>query len=140
MTERFAVHHGGTEPRRKLVLEDLTQEIIGAAIEVHRVLGPGLLESAYEECLCHELNLCGMAFQRQVALAVEYKSVKLDCGYKLDLLVEDAVVLELKCVEKLTPIHEAQLLTYLKLSSKRVGLLFNFNTAILARGLVRKVL
>jgi GxxExxY protein len=103
MTERFAVHHGGTEPRRKLVLEDLTQEIIGAAIEVHRVLGPGLLESAYEECLCHELNLCGMAFQRQVALAVEYKSVKLDCGYKLDLLVEDAVVLELKCVEKLTP-------------------------------------
>jgi GxxExxY protein len=136
----FGIHHGGTEPRRKLILEDLTQEIIGAAIEVHRVLGPGLLESAYEECLCHEFNIRRISFQRQVALPVEYKSVKLDCGYKLDLLVEDAGVLELKCVENLTPIHEAQLLTYLKLSSKRVGLLFNFNTAILTRGLVRKVL
>jgi GxxExxY protein len=140
MTGTFGVHHGGTEARRKLVLEDLTQEIIGAAIEVHRVLGPGLLESAYEECLCHELNIRGISLQRQVPLPVEYKSVKLDCGYKLDILVEDAVILELKCVDRISPVHEAQLLTYLKLSGKRVGFILNFNSAVLTKGLVRKVL
>jgi GxxExxY protein len=140
MTGTFGVHHGGTEARRKLVLEDLTQEIIGAAIEVHRVLGPGLLESAYEECLCHELNIRGISFHRQVPLPVEYKSVKLDCGYKLDILVEGGVILELKCVDRISPVHEAQLLTYLKLSGKRVGFILNFNSAVLTKGLVRKVL
>jgi GxxExxY protein len=93
------IHHGDTEARSKLLHEELTEKIIGAAIEVHRVLGPGLLESAYEECLCREFNLRGLAFERQVQLPVEYKGVKLDCGYRLDLIVQDAVVLELKCVE-----------------------------------------
>jgi GxxExxY protein len=134
------IHHGGTEPRRKLVLEDLTEQIIGAAIEVHRVPEPGLLESAYEECLSHELNIRGISFQRQVPLPVDYKSVKLDCGYKLDIVVESAVILELKCVDRISPVHEAQLLTYLKLSGKKVGFILNFNSEILTKGLVRKVL
>jgi GxxExxY protein len=128
------IHHGGTETRSKLLYESLTEQIIGAAIEVHRALGPGLLESAYEECLCHEFNLRGLKFQRQVALPVEYKDVKLDCGYRLDLVIEDSVVLELKCVEHTLPVHEAQLLTYLKLTGKRVGLIINFNVAVLVRG------
>jgi GxxExxY protein len=135
------IHHGDTEARSKLLHEDLTEKVIGAAIEVHRALGPGLLESAYEECLCRELNLRGLAFQRQVPLPVEYKGVKLDCGYRLDLVVQDAVILELKCVEHLLPVHDAQLLTYLKLTGKRVGLIINFNVATLVRGgIVRKVL
>ena len=140
MNAENIIHHGGTEARRKLVLEDLTEQIIGAAIEVHKELGPGLLESVYEECLCHELHLRGISFNRQVPLPVEYKGVKLDCGYKLDIIVEDAVILELKCVEKILPIHEAQLLTYLKITGKKVGFIFNFNVAVLSRGLVRKVL
>ena len=115
--------------------------MIGAAIEVHRELRPGLLESAYEECLCHEFNLRGLKFARQVAVPVTYKSINLDCGYRLDLLVEDAVILELKCIEHVLPVHEAQLLTYLKLARKRVGLIFNFFTPALAKGgIVRKVL
>jgi len=135
------IHHGDTETRSKLLQEDLTEKIIGAAIEVHRALGPGMLESAYEECLCRELSLRGIAFQRQVPLPVEYKGVKLDCGYRLDLVIEDAVVLELKCVEHVLPVHEAQLLTYLKLTGKRIGLIINFNVATLVRGgIVRKVL
>jgi GxxExxY protein len=134
------LHHGATEARRKLVLEDLTQEIIGAAIEVHKQLGPGLLESAYEEYLCHEFSLRGIAFKRQVALPVEYKGLKLDCGYKLDLVVEDAVILELKAIEAILPVHEAQLLTYLKITGKRVGFIINFNVSILTRGIKRKVL
>jgi GxxExxY protein len=117
-----------------------TSAIIAAAIEVHRLLGPGLLESAYEECLCHELHLRGLLFQRQVDLPVSFKGLKLDCGYKADLVVDDAVIVELKCVEKTHPVHEAQLLTYLKLSGKRVGLLINFNVPLLARGIVRRVL
>jgi GxxExxY protein len=133
-------HHGGTEPRRKLIHEELTQQIIGAAIEVHRVLGPGLLESAYEECLCRELSLRGLEFARQVELPIEYKGVKLDCGYRIDLLVEDAVVLELKCVDRVLPIHEAQLITYLRLKKISVGLLINFHCEVLTRGIVRKVL
>jgi GxxExxY protein len=134
-------HHGDTETRSKLLHEELNECVIGAAIEVHRALGPGLLESAYEECLCHEFHLRGLGFQRQVPLPVEYKGVKLDCGYRIDLLVEDAVVLEIKCVEHVLPVHEAQLLTYLKMIGKRVGLILNFNVAVLARGgLVRKVL
>jgi GxxExxY protein len=98
------------------------------------------LESAYEECLCHELHLRGLAFQRQVDLPVSYKGLRLDCGYKMDLVVDLQVVLELKCVEKILPIHEAQLLTYLKLSGKRVGLLINFNVPLLTQGIVRRVL
>jgi GxxExxY protein len=105
------IRHGDTEARSKLLHEDLTEKVIGAAIEVHRTLGPGLLESAYEECLCRELDLRGLAFQRQVPLPVEYKGVKLDCGYRLDLVVQDLVVLELKCVDHIRPVHEAQLLT-----------------------------
>jgi GxxExxY protein len=117
-----------------------TAPIIGAAIEVHRHLGPGLLESAYEECLCHELHLRGMAFERQVDLPVPYKGLHLGCGYKIDLIVEQEVVLELKAIEAILPVHEAQLLTYLKLSGKRVGLLINFNTPVLTRGIKRIVL
>src|SRR5438045_2840176 len=103
----------------------ITDKIIGAAIEVHRLLGPGLLESAYEECLCHELGLVGLHFQRQVHLPVVYKGLRLDCSYKMDLVVEDCVVVELKTVEGLLPIHSAQLLTYLKCSGQQVGLLIN---------------
>jgi len=117
-----------------------TASIIGAAIEVHRALGPGSLESAYEECLCHELHLRGLTFERQVELPVSYKGVLLACGYKIDLIVEREVVLELKAVEAVLPVHEAQLLTYLKLSGKTVGLLINFNTPVLTRGIRRFVL
>ncbi|HSH16680.1 MAG TPA: GxxExxY protein [Verrucomicrobiae bacterium] len=124
----------------KLIAEEITDKIIGAAIEVHRVLGPGMLESAYEECLCHELELRGLAFQRQVQLPVRYKEVLLNCGYRLDLVVAEAVVVELKAVERLEPVHEAQLLTYLRLSQLRVGLLINFNVALLKQGIVRRVL
>jgi GxxExxY protein len=117
-----------------------TSSIIATAIEVHRWLGPGLLESAYEECLCHELHLRGLSFERQVDLPLSFKGPRLDCGYKMDLVVEDAVVLELKCVEKIIPVHEAQLLTYLKLSGKHVGLLINFNVPLLTQGIVRRVI
>jgi GxxExxY protein len=135
------MNHGGTEARRKLVLEDLTEQIIGAAIEVHKVLGPGLLESAYEECLCHELKLRGISFRRQVDVPVIYKGVALDCGYRLDLLVEEAVIIELKCTDRILPVHEAQLLTYMKLLNKPVGFVFNFHRETFARGgFVRRVL
>ena len=135
------LYHGDTETRSKLLREDLTESVIGAAIEVHRGLGPGLLESAYEECLCHELRLRNIAFQRQVPLPVEYKGIKLDCGYRLDLLVENVLILEIKCLEHVLPVHEAQLLTYLKMTGKRVGLILNFNTSVLTRGgIIRKVL
>jgi len=134
------IHHGGTETRRKLVLEDLTEQVIGAAIEVHKVLGPGLMESAYEECLCHELHLRGISFERQVSLPVEYKGIKLDCGYRIDVVIENAVVLELKCVERVLPVHQAQLLTYLKIAHKPVGFIINFNVPVLARGIYRRVL
>jgi GxxExxY protein len=135
------LHHGDTETRSKLLHEDLTERVIGAAIEVHRALGPGLLESAYEECLCHELHLRGSRFARQVPLPVEYKGVNLDCGYRLDLVVEDVFILEIKCLEHVLPVHEAQLLTYMKMTGKRVGLILNFNVPVLTRGgIIRKVL
>jgi GxxExxY protein len=117
----------------------LTEQIIGSAIAVHKELGPGLLELAYEQCLCHELSLRGIAFRRQVDLPVTYKGVKLDCGYKMDVVVEDSVVVELKTVEKLLPVHGAQLLTYLKLYRRPVGLLINFNVPVLKDGLKRIV-
>ena len=117
-----------------------TSPIIGAAIEVHRSLGPGLLESAYEECLCHELRLCGLEFRRQIDLPVIYKGLSLNCGYRIDLIVQDEVILELKSIEKLLPVHQAQLLTYMRLAGKRVGLLINFNVPLLTQGIVRRVL
>jgi GxxExxY protein len=118
----------------------LTKEIIGAAIEVHRHLGPGLLESAYEICLCHELAQRGVAFRRQVEIPVLYKGVSLDCGYKLDILVDERVILELKAVEAILPVHEAQLLTYLRLSQRRVGFILNFHVPQMRKGILRKVL
>jgi GxxExxY protein len=125
----------------KLIHAELTDQIIGAAIEVHQHLGPGLLESAYEQCLCHELHLRGIEFKRQVPLPVEFKGIALDCGYRLDIVVEDKVILELKCVDRVIAIHEAQLLTYLKLAGKKVGLILNFHAATLAPGgISRKVL
>ena len=118
---------------------ELTHEIIGAAIEVHKNLGPGLLESTYEECLCHELSQRGIPFERQKPIPVIYKGVKLDCGYRLDLLVADRVILELKSVETLAPIHDSIMITYLKLSEHRIGLLMNFNVQILKEGIRRLV-
>jgi len=119
---------------------ELTGRIIGAAISVHRELGPGLLESAYEDCLAFEMHAIGMRFVRQMDLPVVYRTHRLDCGYRLDFVVEDAVILELKSVEKLAPIHEAQLMTYLRLSRKTVGLLINFNVPVLKDGVVRRAL
>lgn len=117
----------------------LSNQVIGAAIEVHRHLGPGLLESAYEECLCHELSLRKVPHARQVPLPVEYKGIKLECGYRLDVLVDSLVILELKAVEQLDPIHEAQLLTYLRLSKLWLGLLINFNVPVVKNGIKRLV-
>jgi GxxExxY protein len=121
-------------------VNELTRRIIGCAIEVHKALGPGLLESAYDECLCHELALSGIRFERQVSVPVTYKGVKLNCGYQLDILVEDTVIVELKIAEQLLPIHQAQLLTYMKLCGKPVGLLINFNVPVLVEGIKRMVL
>ena len=120
-------------------MNGLTEKIIGAAIEVHKTLGPGLLESAYEGCLAHELSLANISFERQVPLPVAYKSLQLECGYRLDFLVEKTVVLELKAVECLQPIHEAQLLTYLKLGGWPIGLILNFNVPVLKKGVKRMV-
>lgn len=116
----------------------LTSEIIAAAIEVHRQLGPGLLESAYEACLVYELRKRGLKALSQVGLPVIYDEVKLDVGYRIDILVEDSVIIELKAVEKVIPLHEAQLLSYLKLSGKKVGLLMNFNVTRLKDGITRR--
>ena len=120
--------------------QELTKEIIGAAIEVHRELGPGLLESAYEACICYELKLRGIDVACQVPLPVKYKNVRLDCGYRIDACVRDRVILEMKSVDELTDLHRAQLLTYLRLSGKKVGLLLNFNVPVLKDGIVRMVL
>ena len=121
-------------------LNQITESIIGAAIEVHKALGPGLLESAYEECLCNELSLRDLKFTRQNPVPVKYKNTRLDCGYRLDLLIENSIVLEIKSIEKLLPVHEAQLLTYLRLGQWKVGLLINFNVLRLKDGIQRKVL
>lgn len=120
--------------------KQLTHEIIGAAIEVHKVLGPGLLESAYAECLARELALRGIPFEREKPLPVVYKDVKLECGYRVDLLVDGRVIVELKAVEALAPIHEAIVLTYLRLSGCKIGLLINFHTQVLKDGIKRLVL
>ena len=120
--------------------DPLTEQIIGAAIEVHRILGPGLLESVYEMCLCHELSLRGIEFRKQVELAVVSKGVKLESSFFMDIVVANQVVVELKTVEKIHPIHQAQLLTYMKLSNKRLGLLLNFNVPLLKDGIKRLIL
>ena len=120
-------------------INTITAEIIGSAIEVHKALGPGLLESAYEECLCYELKERNLSFIRQYDLPVRYKNVNLDCGYKLDLLVEDRVVVELKAVEKLSSVHDAQIMSYLKSGKWKVGLLINFNVSVLKHGIRRKI-
>ncbi len=118
----------------------LTREIIAAAIEVHKSLGPGLLESVYQACLCHELELRKIPFRQQIEMPITYKDVKLDCGYRIDLIISDKVVVELKSVQDILPVHEAQLLTYLHLTGLRIGLLVNFNVAVLKNGIRRRVL
>jgi GxxExxY protein len=120
-------------------INQLSSKIIGAAIEVHKVLGPGLLESTYEKCLCHELKLRGLSFDNQKPLPLVFKGEKLDCGYRLDVVVENAIILELKSCEKIEPIHKAQLLTYLKLSGLQLGLLLNFNVPVMRDGIARMV-
>ena len=120
--------------------DDLSNKVLGRAIEVHRELGPGLLESAYEQCLAYELNQARIPFRLQVGLPVEYKQTKLDCGYRIDLLVEDKLIVELKTVDQLLKIHEAQVLTYMKLAKMKVGLLINFNVPMLRKGIKRLVL
>jgi len=130
------INQGAATERQE---NEISGKIIGAAIEVHRKLGPGLLESAYEECLCCEMALRGIKFERQVPLPLNYKGVDLDCGYRLDLLVEDKVIVELKSVETLEPIHEAQMLTYLKFRNAWLGLIINFNVIMLKDGVRRLV-
>jgi GxxExxY protein len=135
-------YHGDTEARSGsgLLSEALTDAIIGAAIEIHRQLGPGLLESVYEDCMCQELRLRDIPFRAQVELPVVYKGRTTGGIYRIDLIVADEVVVELKAVERLLSVHEAQLLTYLKLTGKRLGLMINFNVPVLHRGIMRRVL
>ena len=120
--------------------DDLSHRVIGRAIEVHRELGPGLLESTYEQCLAHELRLSGITFQLQHPQPVEYKGICLDCGYRIDMLIEEELIIELKAVEEIKGIHEAQLLTYMKLAGIKTGLLINFNVTKLKGGIKRYVL
>jgi len=131
-------HRGDTEARSSAGL--LTETVIGAAIEVHRHLGPGLLESVYEECMCEELRLRNVPFKCQIELLVVYKGRETGGKYRIDLVVAEEVVVELKAVERLLSVHEAQLLTYLRLTGKHVGLLINFNVSVLHRGIMRRVL
>ena len=121
-------------------INDITGEIIGAAIEVHKILGPGLLESAYEECLSHELIQRGLKIERQKPVPVVYKEIKLEYGYRIDILVEDQVIIELKAQDIILPVHEAQILTYLRFSNKKIGLLINFNVTVLKDGIRRFIL
>lgn len=123
-----------------LIEGELTERVIGAAIEVHRELGPGLLESAYELCLCEELRQLGLTYRRQVELPLRYKNVSLDVGYRLDIVVEERILVEVKANDGLLPVHEAQLLTYLRLSKLKVGHLFNFNSPVLRNSMKRRVL
>jgi GxxExxY protein len=133
------MHHEGTKDTKnaKEKANELSHEVLGAALEVHRLLGPGLLESTYENCLSHELTLRRVRHARQVALPVIYKSTRLECGYRMDFVVDDILVVELKAVEALLPIHQAQVLTYLKLSGLWLGLLLNFNARRLKEGICR---
>jgi GxxExxY protein len=128
------MHHRDTEST------EITGSIIGAAIDVHRLLGPGLLESSYEECFCRELELRGLPFRRQVPLPIVYKNVQLECGYRVDVVVDSTVVVEVKSVADIDPIHEAQMLTYMKLGGWKLGLLINFNVTMLKTGIRRRIL
>jgi GxxExxY protein len=121
-------------------LNEITQKVIGCAIEVHRYLGPGLLESAYEECLAYELEKTGLNIKRQQPTPVVYKEIKLEYGYRIDILVENLVVVELKVVDEINPVHEAQILTYMKFSNKSIGLLINFNVTLLKNGIKRFII
>jgi len=129
------VHKG-----HEIEFDQLSNRVIGCALEVHRTLGPGLLESTYEQCLAHELSRSNIPFKLQWPLPVKYKGIKLDCGYRVDLFVDDELIVELKSVDKIMGIHRAQLLTYMKLSAVRIGLLINFNVEILKAGIKRFVL
>ena len=120
--------------------DPISRQVIGLAIEVHRTLGPGLLESAYEQCLCHELTQNAISFNRQVPVPVSYKGLRLDCSYRLDIVVQNSLIVEIKAVDRLLPVHNAQLLTYLKLTGIGVGLLLNFHTVVLRDGMRRVVL
>jgi len=130
----------GESETRRTSFADCSGVVIGACIEVHRHLGPGLLESAYEECVAYELSLRGLRFERQCSVPLDYKGMELDCGYRIDLVVEDAIILEIKCVDRLLPVHEAQLLTYMRLRRIRTGLLINFREAVIKNGLRRLTL
>lgn len=121
-------------------MDKLTEKVIGIAIAMHRTLGPGLLESAYEQCLAYDLSKAGIQFKRQVELPVRYKEVNIDCGYRVDFFIEDMLIVELKAVVAITPVHQAQILTYLRLSGCKVGLLINFNVKVLKDGIRRLVL
>jgi len=131
-------HQTGEGPARDV--EAMARTLVDAGLKVHRALGPGLLESAYEHCLAHELHQRGLAVQRQVVLPIAYDGVTIDAGYRLDLLIENAIIVEVKSVDRLTPVHEAQMLTYLKLSARRIGFLMNFNVPLFKDGLRRFVL
>ncbi len=137
-TQRTQRRH--REDRMNPHLNQLSHEIIGAAIEVHRTLGPGLLESSYHECLCRELFVRGMPFEKERPLPLEYKGIHLECGYRIDILVAGLVVVEVKSVEALAPIHDAQLLTYLRIGGYQLGLLLNFNVVVLKDGIHRRIM
>ena len=139
MTKNLTTEHTEITEMQKDI-NQLTEVVIGCAIEVHRSLGPGLLESAYEICLCRELSLQDLLFECQKPLPLSYKGVNLDCGYRADLIVDGRVLVEVKSVDDLAPIHDAQLLSYLKLSGLKVGLLINFNVRVLTHGIRRKVI
>lgn len=127
------------QTQKRIENDTLTEQIIGAAIQVHRELGPGLLESAYEACLCHELSLTGLKIERQKAIPIFYKGIKLDAGYRLDMVVEDQVIVEIKAISELLPVHDAQLLSYLKQVGGGRGLLINFNVKLLKHGIRRLI-
>ncbi len=134
------VNHEGHKEHEGREFETLSHQLIGYAIEVHRSLGPGLLESSYQKCLSRELELNGIAHDCEAPLPIEYKGINLDCGYRVDLLIENRLIIELKSVKKIEPIHEAQVLTYLKLSGIKTGLLINFNVSKLKEGIKRYVI
>lgn len=125
---------------KELLYKDLTDQIIAAAIEVHKTLGPGLLESVYEECLVFELLKRNLSVKRQLSLPINYKGIEIKTKYRLDLMIEDKVIVELKAIEKLLPVHEAQIITYLKLTGYRVGLMINFNVKLLKDGIIRRII
>lgn len=140
MSEKNLTAESAEIAEMEMTLSQLTEAVIGAALDVHRALGPGLLESAYEVCLCHELKMRQIAFERQKPIPVEYKGVHLDCGYRADLIIDQRLLLEIKAIDSLLPIHEAQLLSYLKLGGWTCGLLINFNVRLLKSGIRRRVL